>query len=61
MRLASAGSEAAILALVESAKRASRNPWRTQASVVMMPGPPALVTMATRSPLGMGWEAKATA
>ena len=34
---------------------ASFNPWRTAASVAMMPGPPALVIIATRLPCGKGW------
>ena len=37
------------------------SPSDSQASAIMMPGPPALVTMATRFPRGIGWPSRAMA
>ncbi len=59
--LAVAGRSFLSLPRVTSLNWASFNPWRTAASVAMTPGPPALVTMAMRLPLGTGWEPKAWA
>ena len=59
--LAAAGSLLARAAAVLPASEATLMPDCSTASAAMMPGPPALVMIATRLPLGRGCMAKAVA
>lgn len=59
--LASAGKNRRSSSRVESARSAIWSPRFTQASVAMMAGPPALVTIATRLPSGSGQRSSARA
>ena len=59
--LASAGRKLRSRSSVSSDSRAISSPRLTQASVAMIPGPPALVTIATRLPVASGQRSRATA
>ena len=59
--LASGAMCGRILACVASLRGATVSPSCTIASVARMPGPPELVTIATRLPCGTGWVASADA
>ena len=59
--LASGGSRARSASRVSAASSAIRSPRLTQASVAMIAGPPALLTIATRSPAGSGQRSRARA
>src|SRR5947199_6545683 len=59
--LASGGRAARRPARVPSESSAMRSPRLTQASVAMIAGPPALVTIAARSPAGSGQRTRARA
>ncbi len=58
---AAKGRLAASFSRVAGANSAMRSPRFTQASVAMIAGPPALVTIATRSPAGSGQRSRARA
>ena len=60
-RLAAGGRKAARRSRVAAASSAIRSPRLTQASVAMIAGPPALVTMPTRLPSGSGQRSRARA
>ncbi len=53
--LAASGRKARSAATVSSPRVGSSRPFASQASAARMPGPPALVRMATRGPFGGGW------
>jgi len=57
--LAASGSTSLIFWIVSLSKRARRIPLCSSMSVARMPGPPAFVIIATRSPLSSGWLANA--
>ena len=52
--LASAGRMARTFAVVSGASATISSPFASHASAARIPGPPALVTMATREPWGNG-------
>ncbi len=54
MTLAAGGRAAKRLFMVSLESAASLSPFLSMASVAMMPGPPAFVTIAIRSPCGSG-------
>ena len=58
---ASAGSRAASVARVRGSSTGTRRPAASHASAQEIPGPPALVMIATRSPRGSGWPANSDA
>ena len=58
---ASAGSPSARLAWSRGESWTTSRPPASQASAHMIPGPPALVTIPTRRPAGMGWLASSEA
>ena len=59
--LAAAGSLPRSSSAIAALREATFMPACSTASAAMMPGPPALVMMATRSPLGSGCMARAVA
>ena len=59
--LAAAGRKARRASAVPAARGGSSSPCASQASAARMPGPPALVTIATRPPRGTGWCARSAA
>ena len=58
---ASAGRRVRSRSWVRADSSTTSRSWVSAASAAMMPGPPALVTMASRLPRGRGWWAKAMA
>jgi hypothetical protein len=58
---AAAGSPSASLTRSPPESSTTRRPAASQASAHMIPGPPALVTIPTRRPLGAGWLASRAA
>jgi hypothetical protein len=60
-RLAAGGRMAFSAAWLSAERSARRRPFISNASAAVTPGPPALVTTATRRPLGSGHQASARA
>ncbi len=61
LTLASGGRNSRSAAMVASASAGSSSPWLSHASLAMIAGPPAFVTMPTRAPRGSGWFASSIA
>src|SRR6187549_67187 len=60
-QLAMAGNAAANLSRVASENVVTVSPAASQASAARIPGPPALVIIATRHPAGNDWQSRSAA